>query len=82
MYPLNYKPFSAKGIGADIWQIVGVQAMINQIATSANPNPQPIGGTNGIKWTFTGPNQINLHSDQNTTADFLFNANFTEIGAP
>ena len=82
MYPLMYKPFSASGIGADIWQIVGVKAMINLSPSAANPNPQPIGGTNGISWSFTGPNQINLHSDKNTTADWLFNANFAEIGAP
>jgi hypothetical protein len=82
MYPLNYKPNSASGIGADIWQITNVQAIINPKASTVNPNPLPIGGKNGINWQLNGPNQVNLHSDKNTTADWLFNANFTEIGAP
>jgi hypothetical protein len=82
MYPLNYKPFSAAGIGADVWQITNVKAIINLTPSSVNPNPQPIGGTNGISWALSGPNQVNLHSDKNTTADWLFNANFAEIGAP
>jgi hypothetical protein len=82
MYPLNYKPFSASGIGADIWQITNVKAIINLTPSAANPNPEPIGGIKGINWAFNGPNQINLHSDQQTTADFLFDRNFAEMGAP
>ena len=82
MYPLSYVPGSASGIGYDLWQINAVKAVINLKASSANPNPQPLGGQNGINWGFNGPNQINLRSDKGTTADFLFNANFGEVGAP
>jgi hypothetical protein len=82
IYPLNYRPGSISGIGYDLWQITNVKAIINLTPSPVNPNPQPIGGTNGITWQFNGPNQINLRSDQGTTADFLFNANFGEIGAP
>jgi len=82
MYPLNYKPNASPGIAFDIWQIINVKAIINLTPSAVNPNPQPIGGTSGIAWQLQGANQVNLRSDQNTTADWLFSTNFAEIGAP
>jgi hypothetical protein len=82
IYPISYVPNSVGGIGYDQWDINSIKVSINLTPSSANPNPQPLGGNSGINWIFSGPNQINLRSDKGTTADFLFNANFGEIGAP